>query len=418
MTNVSEIVENGLCSGCGACSRICPLGGVISMKHNDAGFLCAEVAEQRCVKCGKCLAVCPGNEENVVVGDEVEPYLLGHVRKGYVGWALDAEVRENGQSGGIVTALLLFLMESGRIDGAIVSRFQKDGSKPVAVLAGTREEILSAQGSFYCQTDTVRAYLENAEKRLAVVTLGCQARAIRNVEKTEGLSHAPIKLGLFCGGQFSKFMMDELIHRAKASERGHQVLDFRFRDKKEDGNVTVTTNQGKRVVLREERLRQFEIWKCHRCNLCPDFYNTECDIVCGDPWGIEHPEKEKGGISVLLARTERGEELIRAALKAGAIRVEEREPEEIWRGQQMMERIKKVILQRSARHRFRLPFRYVGNRCGKMEQSLESELEYSLELHCAKGARVKKLARRKARECDRKRMVASWKRRVKRMLKM
>lgn len=46
------------CCGCGACYSICPKMA-ISMKQDEEGFLYPWIDELKCVKCRKCLHVCP-----------------------------------------------------------------------------------------------------------------------------------------------------------------------------------------------------------------------------------------------------------------------------------------------------------------------------------------------------------------------
>lgn len=67
--------------------------GVISVNYNDAGFLCADIEEQKCVRCGKCLAVCPGNESNQVIDGEMEPEAIWRGRQ-ILETACEKEVKE------------------------------------------------------------------------------------------------------------------------------------------------------------------------------------------------------------------------------------------------------------------------------------------------------------------------------------
>ena len=49
------------CCGCTACFSICPVGA-IEMVEDDEGFLYPLINEIRCIKCKKCLAICPLNK--------------------------------------------------------------------------------------------------------------------------------------------------------------------------------------------------------------------------------------------------------------------------------------------------------------------------------------------------------------------
>ena len=336
--NINSVARNGLCSACGACAGICPVKA-ITMIYNEAGFLYAEIDKNKCINCGKCLKICPSQKENILSDSNTKEYILGNISKGYIGYSTDKMVREGGQSGGVVSGLLCFLLEKEEIEGAVVSSFDKDENRPKVKYVETKEEIIRSQGSHYCQTDMVRGYLENCDKKIATVLLGCQAYAISKIEKNKmSETDTGIKIGLFCGGQFSRFIIRDLLQQAKVSQ-AERVLNFRFRDKREGGcpgDVKIETDKGNYVLPRTERIKLFDIWKCHRCTECLDFYNQECDIVCGDPWGIDKQTLTEKGATVILVRTKKGQELIDAAIEEKVIYVEEIPPQLIIDGQGML----------------------------------------------------------------------------------
>lgn len=53
-----EMLAN--CNGCHACFSVCP-AKCISMTEDREGFLYPAVRESECLKCGKCLLICPLN---------------------------------------------------------------------------------------------------------------------------------------------------------------------------------------------------------------------------------------------------------------------------------------------------------------------------------------------------------------------
>lgn len=56
--NISSVVEDGLCCGCGVCSLVCPVG-CISMTEDACGFIVPTVDQSACVHCGRCWGACP-----------------------------------------------------------------------------------------------------------------------------------------------------------------------------------------------------------------------------------------------------------------------------------------------------------------------------------------------------------------------
>lgn len=58
MKELPVLFENkAQCSGCGACVNICP-AEAIAMQEDAEGFDYPCVAEDKCIRCYKCLAVC------------------------------------------------------------------------------------------------------------------------------------------------------------------------------------------------------------------------------------------------------------------------------------------------------------------------------------------------------------------------
>ena len=132
--------------------------------------------------------------------------------------AADPEMHDRGQDGGLVSAILLWCLENDRIDAALVSLLEGDGStwKAVPGLARTREEILAAAGSRYTYSANTLAYMEAVEsgaERLALVGMSCQAsipgvmraRKAGKVGRRLGLS-----IGLLCSKTFDDAIFDEL----------------------------------------------------------------------------------------------------------------------------------------------------------------------------------------------------------------
>ena len=334
MKHIGEVGCNALCTACGGCAAVCPVGA-ITMAENPAGFMVAQVAEDRCVGCGLCRKVCPSIPENTAKflrGDPLHGICLG----GFVGHAADARVRLGGQSGGVVTALLCHLLESGAVDAALVAGFDAETHRPKAVLAENTEEILASAGSYYTQLPILPGLKQAAGKRVAAVTLGCQNESLTLMEQAAPKLVPDYRIGLICAGQNSGAMIDDICRAAGCDS----PTAFRFRDKQAGGwpgAITVTDEEGVHELPNKYRHTIKPVYECHRCLACFDQMNSCADLVCGDPWNISGKDTPEG-YSVILARTEKGLALLQSAEAAGVLVLEKLPITDIMRGQTVNDR--------------------------------------------------------------------------------
>ncbi|OPY14401.1 MAG: coenzyme F420-reducing hydrogenase subunit beta [Syntrophus sp. PtaB.Bin138] len=136
--DISAIVEQRLCCSCGACACVCRQEA-ISFKETPGGHLFPEIDRKKCSACGLCYRVCP----SVTVGTEMLSALStspfeGNALECHVGKAADKEIYANSQSGGIVSALLLYLLDSREIEAAVVSAMAPgDPPRPIVLCASS-----------------------------------------------------------------------------------------------------------------------------------------------------------------------------------------------------------------------------------------------------------------------------------------
>lgn len=329
--NISHIAGNALCTACGACAGICP-SNAIEIHPNTAGFLAANINNDLCIKCGKCAKICPSSPENKP-SIKTNDIFHGVCLAGFVGYASDNTIRQKSQSGGIVTALLCYLLEQNEIEGAIVNNLNVQTRRPQAIFASSKSEIIDACGSYYAQSSVAKTIIEHSDKKTAAVVLGCQAESLQLIrENYPNVTLPKYIIGLICAGQFSGDMIDDLI--AQSGCDANQISEFRFRDKGHGwpGDVHIASSTKDCWLPKESRYGLKQVYELHRCIVCYDQMNVFSDIVCGDPWGISHKQQPEGH-TIVIARTEAGKNLLKNAAREGVIILEDLSTEGIFNGQ-------------------------------------------------------------------------------------
>jgi len=306
-----NVVVAGKCVGCGTCVVVCP-------------FNCLEYVEgkpslvKECKICGICAQVCPQYEwswsmaENFVFDRERRPEEeFGVYRRLSIARANDDKVLEFCQDGGVVTALLLFALENGLVDSAVVSGIsQEKPLYPVPKLATTSQEILECAGTRYTYSPNILALTEVVKQKktsIAFVGTPCQIRAIRKMQMFSLKKYTkPLKflIGLMCS---ECFMYEGLVEKHTHQKLGLDLNDIEKMNIK--GKILVKTKSEVETIP----LAEAKQYARKSCGFCDDFSSELADISAGG-LGLD-------GWTFTIIRTEKGEELFSKAEKAGFLDV-------------------------------------------------------------------------------------------------
>ena len=324
---IADVVSRDACSGCGLCPRLDP---GLRMQLDDRGYLRPQLVDES-APIDDAVAVfersCPGMRITAPEppADAEHDALLGPNVGLWQAWATDEEIRRAGSSGGALTALHTWLLESGRaarITGAAAERTAPRRTVPVTIT--TREQALAAAGSRYAPVGA----LENADafrSDSAVAGKPCEIAALRAAAPDLVDGEAPLLLSFFCAGTPSQKATDSLLDELGIPPE-RTVDALRYRGNGWPGRFTAQSGDLEVSADYDESwgrvLGPTTQW---RCKICPDGVGQAADIVCADSWETDergYPTFAEGdGISALVARTPRGREAILAAVDAGVIAV-------------------------------------------------------------------------------------------------
>ncbi|WP_432703897.1 Coenzyme F420 hydrogenase/dehydrogenase, beta subunit C-terminal domain [Methanothermobacter thermautotrophicus] len=312
MKNVGDVGD--LCTGCGTCAAMCPLESVVMRIDHDRGVY-EPLVDGECDGCGVCLRVCPGvgvdfTDLNMrVFGREPDDMLMGNYEECYIAHSRDDELRYGASSGGMISQILIYLLEEGLIDGALVTRMNPERPlEPEPFIARTPSEIIESRGSKYCPVPANVALKEILEVpgRYAVVGLPCHIHGVRKAEVISRKLRERIvyHLGIVCNHTPS-FRATEFLLERLGVDPG-DVKSIRYRGEGWPGSLRVETESGDLLLLPEYWGSGFgQLFMPERCRLCADHMAELSDISFADPW-LKELKDEKKGRTLIIQRKNHG----------------------------------------------------------------------------------------------------------------
>ncbi len=320
-----DVVDQGLCSGCGACGAFCDKIEVDEDGPKLVKDCTLDVGSIKCSDDGTCYDNCPlvshsrAHLDEAAFGKVRKDPILGVYEKVVAVKAKDKATLKAGQDGGAVTALLQCAVDTGMAASASVApRDEYWNTKPS--LASKKDDLVKAAGTKYARATTPVTFGKNFRdaRKLAVVGTGCQIEGMRRIhenlladafEKTKE-SDKPLNsilIGLFC---YENFPYSKIRDRLTSDPFNVDLKNVVKTDITK-GKVTVTLKKGKDVV---QPVKVFNDIVPDCCNLCEDFSATFSDISVGSV-GSED------GWSTVIVRSKKGLELLETAQKKGYIQV-------------------------------------------------------------------------------------------------
>jgi coenzyme F420 hydrogenase subunit beta len=317
-----EVIESGICAACYGCVSFCTANelNILTIKKGRPVYR----DEKKCLEDGICYLICPKTSDL----DKAIESKFGS--KGPVGSFVSVrclrttnkEIAKVACDGGLVTSLLQFMLDTKKIDGAVLSRKATLWNNE-PMIATKLEDLLKCAGSSLAQSKSIHGLGDLTtyapilsvlkeqnlleQSKLAVVGTPCQTLTIRKMQLLHIVPSHMVRfiIGLFCFENFlmrsegKKYLADKIGTDLNQIERINLKDDFTVRQK--DGRVSHIDLDDLGPIVRSG------------CLACTDFSNYVADISVG---GIGSPD----GYTTVIVRSNAAQKLINNAISTGYIK--------------------------------------------------------------------------------------------------
>lgn len=311
------------CTGCGACVS----SGEATLEMNPKGFPVAKPKKDSFNLFCNRICFSSGFQYR---GGKPESIWGGIVSSSYA-WSTVPEIRRIASSGGTLTALCLYLLDSGKVDGIV--HVQENPDNPIDTITTcsmTRDEIINHCGSRYSSSSpllNIFDYLQT-EKKYCFVGKPCDVATMRNLMKTDHRFEESfiILLSFFCAGAPS--VNANLLLLNKLNTTKEKCISLRYRGDGWPGYATAIDINGEKHTMDYRSAWRDTLGRDIRpiCRFCLDGIGEHADVVCFDAWYMDDKKNpmftEADGRNGVFCRTAIGQVIFEEAVNNGYIIVE------------------------------------------------------------------------------------------------
>lgn len=320
MNKLKYVIDNQLCLGCGLCEAIC---GSCKMELDETtGYYkpsFSEITQEELLCISRsCPSINVENEKHLsskVWGDLLNLYEASSVNK---------EIRKAASSGGVVTEVCSYLLETHIVD-AILHVGLVEGSCLYNELKVSKTpcDVLKNAASRYAPALTLNKIiniLDNSDAIYAFVGKPCDIVGVKNLIKVypKYKNRIVFFISIFCAGMPSYNGTLELLKKSFNKSKPIKIV---YRGDGWPGFFKVDYSSGEafKVSYNESWGNVLNRYLPFRCKICPDGIGLFADISVGDAWHTldGYPDfSEREGQSFVMIRTLLGQKIFNLMLES------------------------------------------------------------------------------------------------------
>ena len=304
------------CVGCGLCQSV----GKAKLETDSKGFSHPKSGDSDWLR-----NICP------ITYDGNDTKIWGGYKSLYYGWSTNELIRKKASSGGILTELASYLLETNQVEGILHTCMDsKNPTRTVPCISSTREEVISRCGSRYSISNPL-IELERLDKKKRYCFIGkpCDVIALRRFQDIhpDWKNRIPFVFAFFCAGLPSEDAQKMLLQKMKCPDK--DCIDLTYRGNGWPGfAIAKTSSKGLYKIDYDTawgKVLGRDVMPA--CRFCNDGIGIMADVACGDGWYLTADKRpdfsERNGRNIVFVRNDKGQKVIDGAVMHGVIEVEE-----------------------------------------------------------------------------------------------
>ena len=268
----------------------------------------------------------------------------------FIGYSTDETIRYKASSGGVGSALVKYMLDTGEADYALNFSYDPKLIHYVPHFVSKFEDY-NITGSIYQEMNlllTVKRFLETFKDyrnvrlqddgliptaeykqettrgKIVLFSLPCQTKALRTICHNTGFE--AVIIGLTCSSQQRNEATSFLLSRLGINE--DEVSMLQYRGNGWPSGIQIKTKNGEKIFVNNNDSIWTEIFHSRlfiqkKCFSCNSTLNEYADIVLADPWLKDYILTETIGQTLFATYTELGEKYIEDAINKKYIEAKE-----------------------------------------------------------------------------------------------
>lgn len=349
--DVTEVIKNNYCVGCGVCEF--SNENSISVSRNEFGAMKAKIIDEKKINNDPDL-VCPFSSKAPNENYYSKKYFshannsnehLGRFIATYAGHVSESDFRKNGSSGGVSSWLAIELFKKRLIDGVIHVHGSEENDLFKFSISLTENEIKEGSKTRYYSVsmNDVLNEITKLDIRVLLIGVPCFVKAINNLREIHQEINNKIAytMSIVCGHMKTAGFAESLAWQIGVRPQSVHSVDFRVKNPglaAQNYSFSVTNKEEPKIIKKEMMANLIgKRWdggyfKLKACEFCDDVVGETADISIGDAW-IPGYSEDGLGSNIIVVRNLDIQSLISDGISTNKLCLDNIKPEKLIKSQ-------------------------------------------------------------------------------------